>query len=299
LARYNPGGSLDTTFGGDGKVTTDFTPTGESGRTVVLQPDGKIVVTGVAGLGGPNPRFALARYNSNGTLDATFSGDGKVTTDFTPGDDEGFGLVLQSDGKIVVAGEAGLGGPNSRFALARYTTNGSLDATFSGDGKVFTDFTPGADGSNRLVIQADQRVVAVGGADYARKNGKFAIARYNTNGSPDTTFSGDGKLITDFTPTWDYANGIAIQADNKLVVAGEAGYLGPNPRFALARYNSNGSPDMSFGSQGMVTTDFTPKEDFATGVEIQTDGGIVAAGAAGLGSTGSTGRMAIARYLAT
>ena len=148
-----------------------------------------------------------------------------------------------------------------------------------------------------MVIQADQRIVAAGGSNYARTNGHFALARYNTNGSPDTTFSGDGKLNTDFTSKWDYAFGVAVGAGGKIVAVGEAGFLGCNPKFALARYNLNGSLDGSFSVDGKVTTDFTSKEDFGEGVEIQPDGNIVAAGGSGLG--GSNPKFALARYLAT
>src|SRR6266536_3561095 len=290
-------GDLDTTFSGDGKVTTNFTPKAEWAIDLAIQADGKIVAAGVAGFGGSNAKFALARYNTNGSLDAKFSGDGKVTTDFTPKLDAANSVAIQPGGKIVAAGVAGFGGSNAKFALARYNTNGSLDATFSGDGKVTTDFTAGADGANRVVIQADQRIVAAGGSNYARTNGHFALARYNTNGSPDTTFSGDGKLNTDFTSKWDYAFGVAVGVGGKIVAGGEAGFLGSNPQFALARYNLNGSLDGSFSVDGKVTTDFTSKEDFGEGVEIQPDGNIVAAGGSGLG--GSNPKFALARYLAT
>ena len=133
LARYNPNGSLDTSFSGDGKQTTDFG--GSAGaRDVALQGDGKIVAVGGAG-GAASSDFALARYNPNGSLDTSFSGDGTQTTDFGFGDlDSAGGVALQGDGKIVAVGIASGGATGEDFALARYDTNGSLDTGFSGDG---------------------------------------------------------------------------------------------------------------------------------------------------------------------
>ncbi len=141
LARYNPNGSLDATFGTGGKVTTDFAGNDDAAFAVVLQSDGKIVVAGEAKTS-RNQDFALARYNANGSLDATFGTGGKVMTDFNGDDDAAFALVLQPDGKLVAAGEAKTS-RNQDFALARYNANGSLDATFGTGGKVTSWSPPG------------------------------------------------------------------------------------------------------------------------------------------------------------
>ena len=176
LARYNPNGSLDTSFSGDGKQTTDFGGS-EAASGVKLQSDGKIVA-----VGGDDSDFALARYNPNGSLDTTFSGDGKQTTDFG-GSDGARAVALQADGKIVAVGIAG--GNGSSFAVARYNPNGTLDPTFSGDGKQTTSFGGYLDGATAVALQGDGKIVAVGHAGAA--NGDFALARYNPNGSLDTT----------------------------------------------------------------------------------------------------------------
>lgn len=135
LVRYDTDGSLDAGFGGDGRVTTNFTSRYDAAGDVVVQGDGRIVAAGIAG--GSGSQFALARYNSDGSLDATFGGDGKVTTNFTAGSDFAFGVLVQPDGKIVAAGRAG--GSGGRIAVARYETDGDLDPTFDGDGKVLTN----------------------------------------------------------------------------------------------------------------------------------------------------------------
>jgi uncharacterized delta-60 repeat protein len=126
---------LDPSFGGDGKVTTNFSPGLDEGTDVAIQADGKIVVAG-----GAAGRFAVARYEMSGSLDDSFSGNGKVKTNFVGGTDRALGVAIQPNGKIVVAGIHGIGA-NPTFALVRYTPDGNLDPSFGGDGKVKTNFT--------------------------------------------------------------------------------------------------------------------------------------------------------------
>jgi uncharacterized delta-60 repeat protein len=294
LTRYNTDGSLDTSFSGDGKVTTDFTSRYDAAWGIGIQPDGKIVVSGDAGIGFSNSMFAVARYDTDGSLDTTFSGDGKVTTNFTRRVDTANRLVLQADGKIVVAGAAAADTSNSKFALARYNADGSLDATFSGDGKVTTEFTSSFDFANSLALQADGKLVAAGVTLRSGSRGDFALARYDTDGSLDTTFSGDGKAMTSFTNRWDIALGVGVQSDGKIVAAGDAGARGSNPKVALARYNADGTLDTTFSGDGKVTTDFTARADLAADLAIQADGKLVVAGEAAFDTSNS--KVALARY---
>ena len=141
--------------------------------------------------------FFLARYNPNGSLDTSFSGDGRQRTNFG-GSDGASEVALQTNGKIVVMGHGGPG-PGD-FALARYAPNGSLDPSFSGDGKQTTDFFGGSDFANGMALQANGRIVAVGGTSNSSGVNDFALTRYNTNGLLDTSFSGDGKQTTSFSP---------------------------------------------------------------------------------------------------
>ncbi|HJP65391.1 MAG TPA: delta-60 repeat domain-containing protein, partial [Actinomycetota bacterium] len=138
-------GDLDSTFDFDGKVVTDFTTDGDSAGCVVIQPDGKIVA-----IGNGDGEFAVARYNSDGSLDSSFDGDGKVLTDFGSGFDGAYCGALQSDGKIVAAGSAGNG---AKFAMVRYNSDGTLDTSFSSDGKTRTDLSSGLDEAYGVVIQ--------------------------------------------------------------------------------------------------------------------------------------------------
>jgi uncharacterized delta-60 repeat protein len=172
LARYNTDGSLDTSFGGDGKVTTSLTGRPDVAFGVALQPDGKIVAAGGVGLGAGNPKFGLARYDTDGSLDASFGGDGTVLTDFTRGDDDAYSVALQADGKIVAAGQSG--GRDPKFALARYDTDGALDTGFSANGKLTTNFSPDYDAVYTVLIQSDGKILTDGTSGFER----FALARY-------------------------------------------------------------------------------------------------------------------------
>ncbi|MGH2724888.1 MAG: delta-60 repeat domain-containing protein [Actinomycetota bacterium] len=280
------GGDLDPAFGGNGKVTTNFPGGGDGASGVAIQEDGKIVAAGGAG-----GRFAVARYRKDGSLDPSFSGNGKVTTSF-PGIREGAAAVaIQEDGKIVAAGGMATG-TGGRFALARYNTNGTLDPTFGGDGKVTANFTAGGDFAAGVAIQANGKIVAAGSANW---NARFAVARYRKDGALDPAFSGNGKVTTNFTPGEDGAFSVAVQADGQIVAAGFIGEGSDEPRFALARYLPDGSLDPAFGGDGRVSTNFVDDAlDVARGVAVQADGRIVAAGSAGEDSGNS--RFGLARY---
>ena len=225
LARFNPNGSLDPSFSGDGRQTTDFGGN-DFATGVAIQADGKIVAVG-HGRGD----LALARYNPNGSLDTSFSGDGKQGTNFGAADDFASGVAIQENGKIVALGTTGGG----NFALARYNPNGTLDTSFSGDGKQVTNFG-GNDEASGVVIQADGKIVAVGRAGGGATGDDFALARYNPNGSLDTSFSGDGTQRTNFGGSDDFAAGVALQADGRIVAVGAGLGTDLTSDFALARY---------------------------------------------------------------
>ncbi|MHC4575042.1 MAG: hypothetical protein ACYS76_13070, partial [Planctomycetota bacterium] len=290
LARYNSNGSLDGAFGASGLVTTDFDSSWEEACGLAIQAGGKIVVAGHSDSSDPNQDFALARYNSDGSLDSTFDTDGLVTTSFSSSWEEAYGLVLQADGKIVAAGSTDSGEPNGYdFAVARYnSSDGSLDTTFDSDGKVTTNFV----GSNynyatAITIQADGKLVVAGNSNRLGKNVKgvgydFALARYQTDGSLDTSFGIGGAVITGFGSRDDHASAVVIQADGRITVAGDSDPYRVKPRipdFALARYETDGMLDASFGTNGLVLTNFGPGTgDFARDAAIQDDGKMVVVG---------------------
>jgi uncharacterized delta-60 repeat protein len=255
LARYNVAdGSLDESFGVGGKVIIDLRGGSRDGATgVVIQGDGRIVVAGSSvAAGSSDSDFALARYNvADGSLDTTFSSDGKETTDFGGGD-LSQDIAFQADGKIVAVGSSLPSVPTSDFgdfALARYNTDGSLDTSFSGDGKQTTSLDV-EDRGLGVAIQTDGQIVVSGmsAPDFTVAGPDFGLARYEANGSLDTTFSGDGKQTTDFGGTDDWASGVAIQPDGNIMVAGSTSLGGLPSDFALARYQGGSAPSPPGGT---------------------------------------------------
>jgi len=271
-------GDLDTTFGGDGIVTTNFTRRIAAGLALAIQSNGKLVVAGGSKFDGRDGRFAIARYNADGSLDATFGGDGKVTTDFSRYGDDAAGVAIQPDGKIVVAGDARLGSGNSAFAVARYEADGTLDATFGGgDGEVVTQFTHKNDGVAGLALQPDGKIVVCGGTGFDARTSKLALARYDTDGSLDAAFDGDGKLTMDLSGGVDYADAVIAQPDGKIVAGGRT-VVGGQVRFVLVRFDADGSVDDTFGTNGTVTTAMTNRGSSIQALILQADLKIVAVG---------------------
>jgi uncharacterized delta-60 repeat protein len=285
LARHNPDGSIDASFGNGGTVLTSFGGVNSAGSDVVVQPDGKIVAVGFAA-----GDFGIARYNTNGSLDSTFGNGGLVMTDLG-GVDQANGVALQSDGKIVVVGPL-----QGAFGVARYNADGSLDPSFGNGGKVIVDASPNFDGAFDVAIASGGKIVVGGGTGlYPFGAGDFLLARFNANGSLDSGFGSGGIVTTDFDGASDTAFAIGLTVDGKIVAAGasKGAALGD---FALARYNTDGSLDSSFGTGGRVTTDIdSDSDDTGNGVVVHADGRITIAGIAG--AAGSTS-FALVRYTA-
>ncbi|HYU56948.1 MAG TPA: delta-60 repeat domain-containing protein, partial [Actinomycetota bacterium] len=224
------------------------------------------------------PGTALA---AAGDPDGTFGDGGKVTTPFVFGQDVARDVVVQPDGKVVVVGDA-YNGADSDLGVARYLADGSPDTTFSGDGRATIHFV-GQDSANGVALQPDGKIVVVGRTGV----GDFGVVRLNTNGSLDSSFSGDGKVGT---PGLGAAQDVAV-VGGKIVVVGGAS---PSPGdFVVARYTSTGSPDTTFSQDGIATTDFAGS-DVAYGLAVQPDGRIVVAGV-----TSVNMNFALARYTTT
>jgi uncharacterized delta-60 repeat protein len=266
-------------------VTTAF-GTGTLGNDyaygVAVQEDGMIVVVGYA-YNGTNNDFAVARYNSDGSPDTTFGTSGKVTTAIGTENDLAYAVTIQGDGMILVAGNAS-NGTNMDFAVVRYTTNGALDTTFNTTGKVTTAIGTGGDFAIGVAVQADGKIVLAGYSSNGT-NFDFAVVRYAANGALDTSFGTTGKTTTAIGSGEDFATGMAIQGNGKIVLVGRS-INGTLYNWSMARYNTNGSLDATFGTNGngKVTTNITPSYEIAPGNEgaqgiaIQDDGKIVAAG---------------------
>ena len=275
LARYNADGSLDTSFGNGGRVTT-IVRRYDSAHGIAIQADGRIVVAGEACIYGPICDFVVVRYAPNGSLDTSFDGDGIKIIDMGGAYDTANDLAIQPDGKIVIVGASGTSytARNYAFAVVRLNSDGSFDTSFDGDGKVITSLGSFSDfGAAAVALQPDGKIIAAGQSGSGNSaSADFALVRYNSDGSLDASFDGDGKVFTDLGNSYDGAADVAVQADGKIVATG-----GYNSRLAVVRYNTNGSLDASFDGDGIVT---------GYGgycVAIQSNGKIVVAGGGGGG----------------
>lgn len=273
VVRYNYDGSLDNSFGEGGQVTASFGSDNSLANDVAIQSDGKIVVVGSAKIGSTND-FAIARFNADGSLDSSFDDDGIVTTAVPGphgnGTDIAYSVAIQSDGKLIVAGRVPDGsGTSSDFGIVRYNPDGSVDPTFGLGGKATAAFG-GPNVAQSVALQPDGKIVMAGSG-----GSSLAIARYNSDGSFDNSFGGNGRLSTSFGQN-AFGYEIALQPDNKILAAGRNGGL--NGNFAVARFNSNGTFDSSFGADGIATTPIDGNRGAANSVVIQLDGKIVAAG---------------------
>ena len=290
-------GALDSSFNANGIVTTPIGSLDDGGRTVAIQADGKILVGGYTDAGNSTHwDFALVRYNSDGTVDNSFGASGKVVTSMGIGDDGINAILVQSDKKIVVVGNADTTTSGFfKIALARYDSAGVLDPTFGVGGKVRTAIGTVNDRGNAAALQADGKIVvagrytsAAGGSDFR----DIVVLRYNTDGTLDAGFGTGGKVITFIGSKADEANCVVIQPDGKILVSGYT----ENTTYdiALIRLNADGTPDPAFGTGGKVLTAIGTGEDGSLQIRLQGDGKIVMAGHTDVG--GGDMDWALLRY---
>jgi uncharacterized delta-60 repeat protein len=279
VVRYNPDGSLDPTFGGDGVVRTSI-GSQDAAYSAVIQADGKIVAAGFTRIvctpSGCDNDFALVRYNADGSLDTGFGNGGVALTGTARGVGLAYSLAIQTDGKLVAAGSTE--SSNGRRVLVRYNANGTLDGTFGSGGKVLTQVGSGTCYATSVSIRSDGKIAATGYAYVDEWTSGITV--YNPDGSLDTSFSDDGMLTTR-GPNSD----VIFQPDGRILAAGS------NNDLLLARYNGDGSLDPTFGADGIVTTNFA-YTGFHPGTlkdaTTQPDGKIIV--------VGSSGDYAVARY---
>ncbi|MBW3544439.1 MAG: DUF4843 domain-containing protein, partial [Bacteroidetes bacterium] len=294
LVRYLSNGSLDSSFGDDGKVRTPFVENRNAfGRAVDLQENGKIVVAGEA-YNGTDLDFAIARYNHNGRPDSSWGDKGIILTDFSQGSsDKARAVAVQADGKVVVAGVTN-NGTGDNFALVRYQSNGQLDGSFGSGGKVITDFSAGPDEGRSLHLLSDGGILLAGEAYNGSNQIDFALARYRSDGSLDTSFGNGGKVTTPVGAGDDPGRAVAVQGDGRILVAGEV-YSNGLADVALVRYQANGSLDNSFGTHqhGKVVTAFSEDDDVAYAIALSEDRLFIAGH---VGADANTERGLVAAY---
>jgi len=276
LARYQSGGSLDSSFGIQGIV---FTPIGgkDSANAVVIQPDEKIIVAGSA-WNGSNNRIALARYTANGILDRSFGTGGIIVAPGVDGvDDVAYAVTLQADRKIVAAGYSRSADGISSFTLARFTADGQLDPAFGRSGRVTTAVaaSPVEDVAYAVRIQTDGRIV-VAGRSYDEKY-KVTLVRYDETGAVDPSFGVGGIVLTEAGADSSGAFALAF-SDSGSIFAGGYANDGEIDTFALLKYTTNGNRDAEYGNNGIVMTDYAGQGAVAYAILLRADGKIMLAG---------------------
>lgn len=281
LVRYNRDGSLDDSFGSGGKVFNNASRI--AAAAIALLPDGKILVGGTAQATGQG--FAVTRFNGDGSLDTTFGSGGTVFSNLAQAE-TGFDLKVQADGKILVAGIVRRGSLQSAsFAVLRFKSQGGVDKSFGNGGKASVEFSSGFDFAFAMALQPDGKIVLAGGTNANNHTSPWGLARFNSDGSPDSSFGSGGKVTTNFfSSRQSTANAVVIQPDGKIIAAGitERDEQGLLPHvLSIARYQSDGSLDTTFGSDGKATYDFAGRGGVAFALALQRDGKILAAGAVG------------------
>lgn len=290
VARFNVNGTLDKTFGpdGDGVVETQVADRDSAmGHAVAIQPDGKILVAG-EGASGHDGVMIVVRYNTDGSLDNTFDKDGKVAVKIN--DSAAFDMVLQQDGKIVVAGSDFSGfNPNEDFGVIRLNPNGSLDKSFDGDGKATVKMgaaewakAVAIDYSGTPQSNTNWGKIVLAGVYKTNTFEQYAIARLNANGKLDTGFAFGGWRRGGFNGhVQSRANSVVVQPNGKYVIAGTGGEPDAGKessyQFELARFDSRGSIDTIFGTNGITETGFGAP-DIAHDLIVSADGGLLVGG---------------------
>jgi uncharacterized delta-60 repeat protein len=296
ITRYTMAGTLDTSFGGTGIVIIDSAFSTAANGLAIDSLD-RIVVGGYT-QDATNSDFLVVRFTSVGTLDSSFDNNGKQTIDFGSSQDSASGVAIDSLGRIIIGGTT-RNGTNNDFAVCRLTADGALDSSFDGDGKQTIDFGSPSDIANTVAVDSLDRVIVAGYTNNGL-NDDFAVARLTTDGTLDSSFNAVGKQTIAFSTSDDRANSVAIDSQDRIVVAGYYMYTplnsGTKEDFAVARLTTNGSLDINFNTDGKQTINFDYSLDEANSVAIDSLGRIIVAGR----SPTSTGTdFAVARLLHT
>lgn len=289
VLRYNADGSLDNTFGTNGKAELSFAPNALALLNVDIQPDGKIICSGMYHNGTHGDMMVL-RLNTDGSFDSSFSSDGLAYFDINATNEAFYDLAIQDDGKIVAVGTTENAASEKEFVVARLNTDGTLDNTFSNDGYTEIDFA-GLDNDARAITLSGDKILVTGYCNTG-SHVVMAVGRLNADGTMDHSFGTMGEMrIPFFSGTVAEAQSICLQQDGRVLVAGSADN-GVFKEFGVARLNEDGSLDNSFGSGGKVQTDLSDY-DVAYSVAMQNDGKILVAGR----STTTSLDFSLVRYI--
>ncbi len=272
-----PAGKLDSTFGIGGQVIQRFPYPDSEGSATVMDDFGRLLVAGSTN-DGTRKVFAVARFLTNGSLDASFNGNGKVTIAFGNTDDYASGIAVDPSGRIVVAGST-YNGANHDFALARLNADGNLDTSFNSTGRITFAFGARDDTARALSVDSTGRITVFGTAGDTANPSNFAIARLTSTGVLDHTFDGDGKKIINLGPQ-SYGYGLSIDFNSRLVLGGYQQSNSSSDDFTVVRLLSDGNFDLTFDGDGVVAFDFNSSLDRAYAVIVDQGGRPIIAGVA-------------------
>ena len=292
LVRFNTDGILDNNFGNSGIVKTQNLSS-DILTSAALQTNQMIVAAGFS-YNGSNDVFAIARYDTSGNLDNTFSSNGFIFTPIGSGNSEAIKVLIQTDGKIVAVGNS-FNGSFTQAALVRYKYNGDLDSTFGSNGIAQALIGSTDDNISGAVLQSDGKIV-IGGYTFNNGNYDILLVRFKSDGVIDSTFGTNGYLISPVGSSHDFANSLSIQSDGKLILSG---YTQNGSRFNnfVMRFNTDGTVDNTFGSNGILISIWGTSSEFTYASTLQSDGNILTGGFASNGGTYSP--FTIIRYINT
>ncbi len=272
------GGVLVDDFGDNGVVLANFTTINQWGTCMAVQSDGKVLLAGWGDKVSQEyeTKIIIARFHSNGEIDNTFGINGFTIFESIKAELYAHSITIQQNGKILVSGYlktmAGFD-----FLLLQFNSEGNLDTSLGDEGIVITDFYNGNDKAYSMELLSDGKIVIAGTIQNGNHN-DFGLVQFHPDGSIDTSFGQLGKVVTDFGNGFD-DNGaaLAIQEDEKIIITGRTGHPS-NHQFGIARYNSDGSLDGSFGIGGRSSIDLQSFQDAPSNLAIQNDGKIIIGG---------------------
>lgn len=292
LARYLTNGSLDNSFGNNGIVVTQ-TGIASVAYSTAIQNDNKIIAAGGTHVNDSTLRFTAVRYNYDGTTDNTF-GNGGVALIDAENSANAYNVAIKSNGKIVISGYSNTN-QNTGISLVQLNADGTPDSSFGSGGISINHFSESPDVEAwAMALDANDRIITAGMIyDTGLLRNKIAVVRFNADGSLDSGFGTGGMVKTSTSGNSDeFGNAVTIQQDNKIVIAGSS-----ENSAVIARYATDGTPDPSFGTDGVVVTVFEDnKPTEAYGITVQADGRIIVAGVSGTNAQNGNGNFGLIRF---
>jgi uncharacterized delta-60 repeat protein len=277
VIRLDNSGNLDTTFDKDGKLILDIGGdefSGKDAKSLAVDENGKILIAGTDRNNNVS-EFIILRLNDNGSFDNTFSDDGIDRISVGNNYDIAYSLILDKNNRIVLAGNSYTETGPQDYSVIRLKTDGTLDSTFSDDGKLIFPIGVSDDQARSVTLDENGKLL-IAGLSYNGKNYDFSAARVNDDGNLDSTFDEDGKVMIHSNGI-DEAKSMVIDSDGKVLAAGFS-YTGSDNDFSIVRLNADGSLDKTFNHSGKLTIPVGDGDDVANCIALDASGKILVAG---------------------